>query len=173
LVERTFTASAPNQLWVAAITFVSTWRSPVYTVSMIVSWLVWNSLKTDLVLDACEHALYARTGTEGLVHHSDRSSQYLSIRYTERLAEAQIESSVGSVGDSYDNAMAESIIGLYKTEMIWPRGPWRKLDEVEHATLEWVNWYNNQRLLEPIGNIPPIEFEAAYYEQENGQTMAA
>ena len=107
------------------------------------------------------------------MHHSDRGSQYLSIRYTERLAEAQIESSVGSVGDSYDNAMAESIIGLYKTEIIWPRGPWKNLDEVEYATLEWVNWYNNHRLLEPIGSIPPIEFEAAYYEQENGQAMAA
>jgi transposase InsO family protein len=180
LVERAFTASAPNQLWVADITFVSTLRGPVYTAfvidvysRMIVGWRVWNSLRTDLVLDALEQALYARTGTEGLVHHSDRGSQYLSIRYTERLAEAGIESSVGSVGDSYDNAMAESIIGLYKTEMIWPRGPWKNLDEVEYATLEWVNWYNNQRLLEPIGNIPPVEFEAAYYEQENGQAMAA
>ncbi|MGB5201512.1 MAG: IS3 family transposase [Sedimenticolaceae bacterium] len=180
LVERAFTASAPKQLWVADIAFVSTWRGPVYTAfvidvysRMIVGWRVWNSLKTALVLDALEQALYARTGTQGLVQHSDRGSQYLSIRYTERLAEAQIESSVGSVGDSYDNAMAESIIGLYKTETIWPRGPWRNLDEVEYATLEWVNWYNNQRLLEPIGNIPPIEFEAAYYEQENGQAMAA
>ena len=180
LVERAFTASAPNQLWVADITFVSTWRGPVYTAfvidvysRMIVGWRVWNSLKTDLVLDALEQALYARTGTDGLVHHSDRGSQYLSIRYTERLAEAGIESSVGSVGDSYDNAMAESIIGLYKTEMIWPRGPWKNLDEVEYATQEWVNWYNNQRLLEPIGNIPPVEFEAAYYERENGQAMAA
>lgn len=180
LVERAFTASAPNQLWVADITFVATWRGPVYAAfvidvysRMIVGWRVWNSLKTDLVLDALEQALYARTGTEGLVHHSDRGSQYLSIRYTERLAEAGIESSVGSVGDSYDNAMAESIIGLYKTEMIWPRGPWKNLDEVEYATLKWVNWYNNHRLLEPIGNIPPIEFEAAYYEQENGQALAA
>lgn len=180
LVGRAFTASAPNQLWVADITFVSTWRGPVYAAfvidvfsRMIVGWRVWNSLRTDLVLDALEQALYARTGTEGLVHHSDRGSQYLSIRYTERLAEAGIESSVGSVGDSYDNAMAESIIGLYKTEMIWLRGPWKNLDEVEYATLEWVNWYNNHRLLEPIGNIPPIEFEAAYHEQENGQAMAA
>ena len=107
------------------------------------------------------------------MHHSDRGSQYLSIRYTERLAEAGIESSVGSTGDSYDNAMAESIIGLYKTETIWPRGPWKNLDEVEYATLEWVDWYNNKRLLEPIGNIPPVEYEAAYYEQENGQAMAA
>jgi len=180
LVERAFTATSPNRLWVADITFVATWRGPVYAAFVIdvfsrmnVGWRVWNSLKTDLVLDALEQALYARTGTEGLVHHSDRGSQYLSIRYTERLAEAGIESSVGSVGDSYDNAMAESIIGLYKTEMIWPRGPWKNLDEVEYATLEWVNWYNNYRLLEPIGNIPPIEFEAAYYEQENGQAMAA
>ena len=164
----------------ADITYVATWRGPVFVAfvidvysRMIVGWRVWNSLKTDLVLDALEQALYARTGTEGLVHHSDRGSQYLSIRYTERLAEAQIESSVGSVGDSYDNAMAESIIGLLKTEMIWPRGPWRNLDEVEYATLEWVNWYNNHRLLEPIGNIPPVEYEAAYYEQENSQAMAA
>jgi transposase InsO family protein len=110
---------------------------------------------------------------EGLVHHSVRGSQYLSIRYTERLAEARIESSVGSVGDSYDNALAESIIGFYKTEKIWLQGPWRNIDEVEYATLEWVDWYNNRRLLEPIGNIPPVEFEAAYYEQENGQAMAA
>lgn len=107
------------------------------------------------------------------MHHSDRGSQYLSICYTERLAEAEIESSVGSVGDSYDNAMAESIIGLYKTEKIWLEGPWSNIDEVEYATLVWVNWYNNKRLLEPIGNIPPVEFEAAYYEQQNGQAMAA
>jgi len=180
LVERAFTATAPNQLWVADITYVATWRGPVYAAfvidvfsRMIVGWRVWNSLRTDLVLDALEQALYARTGTEGLVHHSDRGSQYLSIRYTERLAEAGIESSVGSTGDSYDNAMAESIIGLYKTETIWPRGPWKNLDEVEYATLEWVDWYNNKRLLEPIGNIPPVEYEAAYYEQENGQAMAA
>ena len=180
LVERAFTATAPNRLWVADITFVATWRGPVYAAfvidvfsRMIVGWRVWNSLKTDLVLDALEQALYSRTGTEGLVHHSDRGSQYLSIRYTERLAEACIESSVGSVGDSYDNALAESIIGLYKTEKIWLQGPWRNIDEVEYATLEWVDWYNNRRLLEPIGNIPPVEFEAAYYEQENGQAMAA
>jgi putative transposase len=180
LVERCFNATAPNALWVADITFVATWRGPVYAAfvfdvfsRMIVGWRVWNSLKTDLVLDALEQALYARTGTEGLIHHSDRGSQYLSIRYTERLAEAGIESSVGSVGDSYDNAMAESIIGLFKTETIWPRGPWKNIDEVEYATLEWVDWYNNRRLLEPIGNIPPVEFEAAYYEQQEGQAMAA
>lgn len=127
LVEREFTASVPNQLWVAEITFVSTRRGPVYTAfvidvytHMIVGWRVWNSLRTDLILDALEQALYARTGTQGLVHHSDRRGQYLSIRYIERLAEAQIDSQVGSVGDSYANAIAESIIGLYKTEMIWP-----------------------------------------------------
>jgi transposase InsO family protein len=180
LVERAFTATAPNRLWVADITFVATWRGPVYVAfvidvfsRMIVGWRVWNSLRTDLVLDALEQALHARTGTEGLIHHSDRGSQYLSIRYTERLAEAGIESSVGSTGDSYDNAMAESIIGLFKTENIWPRGPWKNLDEVEYATLEWVNWYNNKRLLGPIGDLPPVEFETAYYEQQNGQAMAA
>ena len=118
-------------------------------------------------------SLYSRTGTQGLVHHSDRGSQYLSIRYTERLAEAGIESSLGSVGDSYDNALAESIIGLYKTEVIWPRGPWKNIEEVEYATLEWVDWFNNKRLLEPIGNIPPAELEQAYYEQLESQPKAA
>jgi transposase InsO family protein len=180
LVERSFTATAPNRLWVADITFVATWRGPVYVAfiidvfsRMIVGWRVWNSLRTDLVLDALEQALYARTDTEGLIHHSDRGCQYLSIRYTERLAEAGVASSVGSTGDSYDNAMAESIIGLFKTESIWPRGPWKNIDDVEYATLEWVDWYNNKRLLGPIGDIPPVEFEAAYYEQRNGQAMAA
>jgi transposase InsO family protein len=180
LVERSFTATAPNRLWVADITFVATWRGPVYVAfvidvfsRMIVGWRVWNSLKTDLVLDALEQALHARNVSERLIHHSDRGSQYLSIRYTERLGEAGIESSVGSTGDSYDNAMAESIIGLFKTESIWPRGPWKNIDDVEYATLEWVDWYNNKRLLGPIGDIPPVEFEAAYYEQRNGQAMAA
>ena len=179
LVERTFTAARPNQLWVADITFVATWRGVVYTALVIdvfarriVGWRVWNSLRTNLVLDALEQALYSRTGTEGLVHHSDRG-QYLSIRYTERLAEAGIESSVGSVGDSYDNALAESIIGLYKTEVIWPRGPRKNIEEVEYATLEWVDWFNNKRLLEPIGNIPPAELEPAYYEQLESQPKAA
>ena len=139
----------------------------------IVGWRVWNSLKTDLVLDALEQALFARTGTKGLIHHSDRGSQYLSIRYTERLAEAGIESSVGTVGDSYDNAMAETIIGLFKTEVIWPRGPWKNIDEVEYATLQWVDWFNNRRLLEPIGDIPPAEFEQAYNDQLEGQAVAA
>ena len=139
----------------------------------IVGWRVWNSLKTDLVLDALEQALFTRTGTKGLVHHSDRGCQYLSIRYTERLAEAGIESSVGSVGDSYDNALAETINGLFKAEVIWPRGPWKNLDAVEYATLEWVDWFNNRRLLEPIGNVPPAEFEQAYYDQLERQAIAA
>ncbi len=180
LVERIFTAVRPNQLWVADITYVATWRGVVYTALVIdvfarciVGWRVWNSLRTDLVLDALEQALYSRTGTQGLVHHSDRGSQYLSIRYTERLAEAGIDASVGSVGDSYDNALAESIIGLYKTEVIWPRGPWKNIEEVEYATLEWVDWFNNKRLLEPIGNIPPAELEKAYYEQLESQAEAA
>ena len=180
LVQREFTATRPNQLWVADITFVATWRGVVYIAFVIdvfarciVGWRVWNSLKTDLVLDALEQALYARTGTQGLVHHSDRGSQYLSIRYTERLAEAGIESSVGSVGDSYDNALAETIIGLYKTEVIRSRGPWKNIDEVEYATLEWVDWFNHRRLLQPIGDIPPVEFEQAYYDQLDGQAMAA
>jgi transposase InsO family protein len=180
LVQRQFVATRPNQLWVADITYVATWRGVVYVAfvidvfaRMIVGWRVWNSLKTDLVLDALEQALYARTGTQGLIHHSDRGSQYLSIRYTERLADAGIVSSVGSVGDSYDNAMAETIIGLFKTEVIRSRGPWKNVDEVEYATLEWVDWFNNRRLLEPIGDIPPAELEQAYYDQLEGQAIAA
>ena len=123
--------------------------------------------------DALEQALWARRETNGLIHHSDHGSQYLSIRYTERLAEANIEASVGSVGDSYDNALAETINGLYKTEVIWHRGPWRNMSEVEFATLEWVDWFNNRRLLEPIGNIPPAEFEMAYYRQLEESADAA
>ena len=180
LVNRNFTATRPNQLWVADITFVATWRGVVYVAFVIdvfsryiVGWRVWNSLKTDLVLDALEQALFTRTGTKGLVHHSDRGCQYLSIRYTERLAEAGIESSVGSVGDSYDNALAETINGLFKAEVIWPRGPWKSLDAVEYATLEWVDWFNNRRLLEPIGDVPPAEFEQAYYDELERQAIAA
>ena len=180
LVDREFKAEAPNRLWVADITYVATWRGPVYVAfvidvysRMIVGWRVLNTLRTEIVLDALEQALYSRTGTQGLIHHSDRGSQYLSIRYTERLAEAGIESSVGSTGDSYDNAMAESIIGLFKTETIWPQGPWKNIDEVEYATLTWVDWYNNRRLLGPIGDIPPIEFEKEYYEQLEGHAEAA
>ena len=180
LVKRQFTAARPNQLWVADITFVATWAGFVYVAFVIdvfarriVGWRVANTMRTDLVLDALEQALWSRTGTQGLVHHSDRGSQYLSIRYTERLAEAGVESSVGSVGDSYDNAMAETINGLYKTEVIRRRGPWRHIDDVEYATLEWVDWFNNRRLLEPIGNMPPAELEQAYYYQVEESAMVA
>ena len=180
LVNRQFAATRPNQLWVADITFVATWTGFVYVAFVIdvfarriVGWRVANSLRTDLVLDALEQALWSRTGTQGLIHHSDRGCQYLSIRYTERLAEAGVESSVGSVGDSYDNALAETINGLYKTEVIRRRGPWRNIDAVEYATLEWVDWFNHRRLLEPIGDVPPAEFEMAYYRQLEESAMAA
>jgi transposase InsO family protein len=180
LVKRAFTATRPNQLWVADITFVATWAGFVYVAFIvdvyarcIVGWRVSRSLHTDLVLDALEQALWSRTDTEGLVHHSDRGSQYLSIRYTERLADAQINASVGSVGDSYDNALAETINGLYKTEVIRCRGPWRNIEAVEYATLEWVDWFNNRRLLEPIGNVPPAEFEMMYYQQQQELAMVA
>ena len=139
----------------------------------IVGWRVSRSLHTELVLDALEQALWSRTKTEGLVHHSDRGCQYLSIRYTERLAEANIDSSVGSVGDSYDNALAETINGLYKTEVIRRRGPWKNIEDVEYATLEWVDWFNNRRLLEPIGNVPPAEYEMMYYRQHEESAMVA
>jgi transposase InsO family protein len=163
-----------NQLWVADITYVATWRGFVYVAFVvdvfsrrIVGWRVSNSLRTDLALDALEQALYDRAGDlAGLVHHSDRGTQYLSIRYTERLAEAGIAPSVGSRGDSYDNALAESINGLFKTEVIWRRGPWRTIEDVEFATLEWVDWFNTRRLLEPIGYLPPAEHEAAYHQKQ-------
>jgi transposase InsO family protein len=175
LVERDFTASRPNQLWVSDLTYVATWRGFVYVAFVIdvfsrriVGWRASTSLRTDLVLDALEQALHERreTVSEPLVHHSDRGVQYLSIRYTERLAEAGIEPSVGSRGDSYDNALAESVIGLYKTEVIRPRGPWRGVDGVEYATLEWVHWYNTGRLLEPLGYVPPAEHEDSYYRDQ-------
>ncbi len=179
-VKRQFVAARPNQLWVADITFVATWTGFVYVAFItdvfarcIVGWRVSRSLHTDMVLNALEQALWARRETNELIHHSDRGSQYLSIRYTERLAEANIDASVGSIGDSYDNALAETINGLYKTEVIRHRGPWRNIDEVEFATLEWVDWFNNRRLLEPIGNIPPAEFEMAYYRQLEGSADAA
>ena len=172
LVKREFTASRPNQLWVADFTFVATWPGFVYVAfvidvfsRMIVGWRVSSSMSAELTLDALEQALWAREVKDRLIHHSDRGSQYLSIRYSQRLSEAGVEPSVGSVGDSYDNAMAESVIGLFKTEVIRRRGPWRNLESVEYATLEWVDWFNNRRLLEPIGNIPPVEFEAAYYDK--------
>jgi putative transposase len=170
LVKRQFQASRPNQLWVADFTYVATWAGFVYVAFVIdvfarriIGWRVARSMSAELVLDALEQALWSRSGVKGVVHHSDRGSQYLSIRYSERLAEAGAKPSVGSVGDSYDNALAESIIGLYKNEVIRRRGPWRHLDAVEYATLEWVDWFNNRRLLEPIGNIPPAELEASYY----------
>ena len=182
LVNRQFVAERPNQLWVADITFVATWSGFVYVAFVvdvyaraIVGWKISRSLKTELVLDALEQAIWARKETDNLIHHSDRGSQYLSIRYSDRLAEAGIESSVGSVGDSYDNALAETINGLYKTEVIRnpKRGPWKTIDDVEYATLEWVEWFNNRRLLEPIGNIPPAEYEKQYYDKIEESAMAA
>jgi transposase InsO family protein len=175
LVTRQFVATRPNQLWVADLTYVATWRGFVYVAFVIdvfsrriVGWRVSSSLRSDLALDALEQALYDRPigESERLVHHSDRGVQYLSIRYTERLAEAGIEPSVGSKGDSYDNALAESVIGLFKAEEIHRRGPWRGLEDVEFATLEWVSWYNGKRLLEPLGYVPPAEFEQAYYDRQ-------
>lgn len=180
LVQREFAASRPNELWVADLTYVATWRGFAYVAfiidvfgRVIVGWRASNSLRTGLALDALEQALHARVTTDRLVHHSDRGVQYLSICYTERLAEAGIESSVGSIGDSYDNALAETVNGLYKTEVIRRQGPWRNLEEVEFATLEWVDWFNNRRLLEPIGNIPPIEYEQRYYRMQQAPAMAA
>lgn len=173
-LNRDFTATAPDQRWVADITYVATWAGFVYVAFVmdlysrrIVGWRVANTLRTDLALDALEHALWARrrdnSDLTGLVHHSDRGAQYLAIRYTERLAQAGIEASVGSTGDSYDNAAAEALNKLYKKELIWRRGPWTGLDAVEIATLEWVDWYNNSRLHNHCGLTPPAEHEAAYY----------
>lgn len=179
-VQRQFVASRPNELWIADFTYVATWVGFVYVAFVIdvfarciVGWRVSRSMQTDLVLDALEQALHARQVGEGLIHHSDRGSQYLGIRYSERLKDAGVEASVGTTGDSYDNAMAETIIGLFKTEVIHARGPWRSLDAVEYATLEWVDWFNNRRLLEPIGHVPPVEFEAQYYRYQSGLAIAA
>jgi transposase InsO family protein len=181
-VNRQFQAPRPNALWVADFTYVATWQGFVYVAFVIdtfarriVGWRVSSSLRTDIALDALEQALYDRRIAEEseLIHHSDRGVQYVSIRYTERLAEAGIEPSVGSVGDSYDNAMAETIIGLYKTELIRQRGPWRNIDDVEFATLTWVDWFNNRRLFQPIGDVPPAELEVAYYRQQEESAMAA
>ncbi len=179
LVEREFSATRPNELWVADITYVATWTGFVYVAFVIdvfartiVGWRVSSSLRTDLALDALEQALHARPHGADLVHHSDRGTQYLSVRYTERLADAGIERSVGSVGDSYDNALAETINGLYKTEVIRRCGPWRTIDDVEFAKLRWVHWFNHMRLLGPIGYVPPVEFESAYYRQLKGPAMA-
>jgi putative transposase len=174
LVDRDFTATRPNQLWVSDFTYVATWRGFVYVAFVIdvfarriVGWRASASLRTDLALDALEQVIYDRcdTDTGDLIHHSDRGTQYLSIRYTERLADAGIELSVGSRGDAYDNALAETVIGLFKTEVIRRCGPWRSLEAVEFATLDWVDWFNHRRLLEPLGYVPPAEYEARYYEQ--------
>jgi transposase InsO family protein len=173
-VNRQFKADRPNQLWVSDFTYVSTWQGWLYVAFVIdvfarriVGWRVSSSMRTDFVLDALEQALYDRQPqrSDALTHHSDRGSQYVGIRYTERLAEAGIEPSVGSRGDSYDNALAESINGLYKAELIHRRAPWKTREAVELATLEWVAWFNHQRLLEPIGYIPPAQAEANYYRQ--------
>ena len=180
-VNRQFKAPHPNRLWVSDFTYVATWRGFVYVAFVIdafarriVGWRASSTPRSDLVLDALEQALFDRQPAKGgpLVHHSDRGVQYVSIRYSERLAEAGIEPSVGSVGDSYDNALAESVIGLFKTELIRRRGPWRCLEDVEFATLGWVDWFNHRRLLEPIGHVPPAEFEQAYYRHHQGQAMA-
>jgi putative transposase len=181
-VNRQFKADRPNQLWVSDFTYVSTWQGWLYVAFVIdvfarriVGWRVSSCMRTDFVLDALEQALYARQpGPEdALIHHSDRGSQYVSIRYSERLSEAGIEPSVGSKGDSYDNALAETINGLYKAEMIHRRAPWKTKESVELATLEWVSWFNHHRLLEPIGYIPPAEAEANYYRQLASQAAFA
>ncbi|MBN8633668.1 MAG: IS3 family transposase [Rhodobacterales bacterium] len=181
-VNRQFRVPAPNRLWVSDFTYVATWRGFVYVAFVIdayarriVGWRVSTSAHAGFVLDALEQAVHDRRPGKGmeLVHHSDRGSQYLSIKYSERLAEAGIEPSVGSVGDSYDNALAETINGLFKAEVIHRRGPWRSFEAVEYATLEWVDWFNNRRLLEPIGNIPPAEAEANFYTALETEPMAA
>jgi putative transposase len=179
-VQRRFVASRPDELWVADFTFVATWAGFVYVAFVIdvfarriVGWRVSRSMHTELVLDALDQALHTRQVEKGLIHHSDHGSQYLSIRYTDRLTENGVTASVGSVGDSYDNALAETVIGLFKTEVIYARGPWRSLEAVEYATLEWVDWFNHHRLLEPIGYVPPAQFEQEYYRKNTGLAIAA
>ena len=180
--NRQFHASAPDRLWLADFTYVSTWAGFVYVAFVIdayarriVGWRASRTAHADFVLDALEQALHDRRPASrgGLVHHSDRGAQYVSIKDTERLAEAGIEPSVGSVGDSYDNALAETINGLYKAEVIHRRGPWRNFEAIEFATLEWVDWFNNRRLLEPIGFIPPAEADERYFARQNDKPMAA
>jgi putative transposase len=174
LLGRDFNAPGPNRRWVADITYVASWSGFVYVAFVsdlysrrVVGWRASSSLRTDLALDALEQALWQRTragqDVTGLIHHSDRGVQYLSIRYTDRLAAAGAVASVGSKGDSYDNAAAESLNGLYKTELIRRRGPWRGLDQIELATLEWVDWYNHRRLHGHCDNLPPAEYEDIYY----------
>ncbi len=181
LVDRDFSATAPNRLWVADLTYVSTWPGVVYTAFVtdvfsryIVGWKVSTTPRADLALDALEMAIWSRgkTDLKGLVHHSDRGVQYLAIRYTERLANAGAVCSVGSRGDSYDNALAESVIGLYKTELIRKQGPWRSFEQLELATARWVEWYNQRRLHSSIGDVPPAEFEATYYRERAASAVA-
>lgn len=178
LVQRAFRAERPNQLWVADFTYVATWRGFVYVAFVIdvfsrriVGWRVSTSMRTDLALDALEQALYDRETDGQLIHHSDRGSQYVSITYTERLAVAGIEPSVGSRGDSYDNALAETIIGLFKTEVIHHRGPWKGMEDVEFATLCWVSWYNTERIMEPLGYLSPAEYEAQYQRAQSSDLV--
>jgi len=182
LVDRNFTASRPNELWVSDLTYVRLGSSFCYVAfiidvfaRMIVGWQISTSLRSELALDALEQAITERLGgeAEALVHHSDRGSQYCALRYTERLALAGIEPSVGSRGDSYDNALAETVIGLYKTELIYPQGPWTRFEDVELATLTWVWWFNNHRLLEPIGDIPPAEYEEQYHSRQAAPSVGA
>ena len=181
-VNRQFGAAAPNRLWVSDFTYVASWQGFIYVAFVIdtfarriVGWRASRTAHASFVLDALEQAIHDRRPAHkgGLVHHSDRGSQYLSIKYTERLAEAGIEPSVGSVGDSYDNALAETINGLYKAEVIHRRGPWRSFEAVEFATLEWVDWFNHRRLLEPIGNIPPAEAEQRFYDMIDTEELSA
>ena len=184
LVQRQFDPIAPNTLWVADFTYVSTWSGWVYVAFVIdaysrriVGWRTATTMTAQLVLDAIEHAIWTRQregvqDLSGLIHHNDRGSQYTSIAFTERLADAGIDPSIGTTGDSFDNALAETINGLYKTELIKPRGPWRTVDQVEVATLEWVDWFNHRRLYEHCGDIPPAELEAAYYRHHRAQQPA-
>jgi putative transposase len=183
LVQRKFAPPAPNRLWVADITYVSTWSGWVYVAFVvdayarrILGWRTSTSMTTSLVLDAIEHAVWTREregwDVKDVVHHNDRGSQYTSIAFSERLAEHGIQPSVGAVGSSFDNALAETINGLYKTELIKPRGPWRTVDHVELATAEWVDWFNHRRLYQYCGDIPPVEMEAAYYAQQPAQQIA-
>jgi putative transposase len=181
-VNRQFRAPAPNMLWLSDFTYVATWQGFVYVAFVIdafarriVGWRASRTAQAGFVLDALDQALHDRRPIHrgGLIHHSDRGVQYVSIKYSERLAEAGIEPSVGSVGDSYDNALAETINGLYKAEVIHRRGPWRNFEAVEFATLEWVDWFNNRRLLEPIGNMPPAEAEERYYAMLDAPALAA
>jgi putative transposase len=177
LVQRQFRPAAPNQLWVADFTYVSTWSGWVYVAFVIdayarriLGWRCSQSMTTPLVIDAVEHAIWTRgregiTDLTGLTHHHDRGAQYTSIAFTERLAEAGIDASIGATGSSYDNALAETINGLYKTELIKPRGPWRTLEQVEIATLEWVDWFNHRRIAQHCDDLTPVEFEQAYYRQ--------